>query len=165
MKKYIWKYRGYKVISIWRYPAEIKKKIKITQASGICFNKQGRVLVIKNGNKWHLPGGHPLPKEKLLKTLKREIWEEACIKIKRCLLLGYSEIFFPKNPNKLENKHFYQARYACLICKIGKMRKDPATGILFKRRFIHQKEFTKYIKWNNSNELIIMATKKLKNFF
>jgi ADP-ribose pyrophosphatase YjhB (NUDIX family) len=50
-----------------------------TQASGICFSCDHRiVLVTPNGADWSLPGGSPEPGETLEETLVREVREEAC---------------------------------------------------------------------------------------
>lgn len=165
-KRYVWKYKGHKIISIWNTSSKIRKKkiVPVTQASGICFTLKGKILIIKNKNKWHLPGGHPLLGESLLNTLKREVLEEASVKLKKCALIGYSEIFFSRNPSKLEGKHYYQARCACLISQVIRMKKDPATGILFKRKFIRPQEFLNYIKWKNAGEMLTEAIEKFREF-
>ena len=166
MKTHMWKYKGYKVISTWLTPSEARKReiFPITQVSGICFNNKGKILILRDKNKWFIPGGHPLPNESLLHALKREVSEEACVKLAKCALIGYFEIFFPENPNKSEGKHFYQARYACLISQIMKMKKDPATGVLFERKFVSPSEFLSYIKWKNAEEMLAAAVRKFKMF-
>jgi len=53
-----------------------------TQASGICFTGDHRiVLVTLNGSDWSLPGGRPEPGEALQQTLAREGREEACARV------------------------------------------------------------------------------------
>ena len=152
MKLYRRKYNDRDIFTIWR-PIDLEIK-PITQASGVCINNKGQILIIKAKDEWHLPGGHPEKKESLEETLKREVLEEACVEIINCSLLGYSEIFFPENPNQKEGEHFFQVRFVAFISKILPLRPDPATGIIFERKFINPKDFTKYIRWQDAKELI-----------
>ncbi len=55
--------------------------IKTQSAGGVVINKDGKVLVVQQQmNTWSLPKGHVDPGENILKTAKREIYEESGIK-------------------------------------------------------------------------------------
>ena len=138
-----------------------KKKIvitNVTQVLGICFNSKEEVMVVSsNPNKWFLPGGKPEKGENYEQTLKRELYEEACIKISAFSPIAFIRVRFPENPNLTEGEEFFQVRYACKISEIEEMRVDPATNILFERKFISPEKFTEYIKWNDAKDLIDLS--------
>ena len=167
MKEYVREWKGRQIRTRWISPDELPKDTEspITQASGICFTGEGKVLLIreKNGN-WHLPGGKPEKGEDLKQTVSREILEEACVKIDKCSLMGFSEIFFPGNPNKSEGNHFFQARLACSISEADEMRPDPATGILFERKFVDPQEFRSHLKWQDADDLLSLGLKEFDKF-
>jgi len=70
--------------------------MKYTQsAGGIVLNKKGQVLVVDQGGKsWSLPKGHIEKDEEILKTAKREIYEET----------GVSKLKFIKNLGSYKRK-------------------------------------------------------------
>ena len=55
---------------------------KYTQVSGYIFNDKNEMLIVKNGDTWTVPGGHPELYEYTIGTLVREVMEEACVSIK-----------------------------------------------------------------------------------
>ncbi len=64
-----------------------------TQALGICFTPERQiVLVTWNGTDWTLPGGTIEPGETLEQTLTREVWEEACARVRACAYLGCQRV-------------------------------------------------------------------------
>jgi 8-oxo-dGTP pyrophosphatase MutT (NUDIX family) len=159
--KYIRKIGDKKIVTYWRTPDEIDSDKPITQASGICFNKEGKILIVRSGKDWILPGGHPEVDEDIFETLRREVWEEASVKIDSLSLLGFSEVFFPDNPNKDEGDHFYQARFVALISEIEEMHVDSATGKLFERKFVTPQEFLEHINWQDAKYLLELSIKNL----
>jgi len=67
-------YNGIRVRISW-FPSQNKIISHVTQTSGHCFNKKGKILIVQNKNGlWNFPGGHPEGKETPVKALKREIW-------------------------------------------------------------------------------------------
>jgi len=120
-------------------------------------------LIIKGGDNWTLPGGKSESKETPIETLKRELWEEARVTINENEPLGYCKVNFPNNPNKLEGELFYQVRFFALIKKVEEIGIDPATGILFKRKFIKPEEFNKFIKWGKIGEEMLKLAKRKFN--
>lgn len=55
--------KSYEILSenckiLWREDFNISNQ-KYTQVSGYIFNSQWQLLIVKNGNIWTIPGGHP----------------------------------------------------------------------------------------------------------
>ena len=64
-----------------------------TQALGICFTHDSRiVLVTWNDTDWTLPGGTIEPGETLEQTPVREVWEEACARVRACAYIGCQRV-------------------------------------------------------------------------
>ncbi len=64
-----------------------------TQALGICFTHDSQiVLVTWNDTDWTLPGGTIEPGETLEQTLVREVWEEACARVRACAYIGCQRV-------------------------------------------------------------------------
>lgn len=141
----------------------LNKILPVTQVSGLCFTKEGKLLIISSKpGKWGIPGGKLEKGENFEETFKREVKEEACVKIKKIMPLAFIRVHFQDNPNKEEGDIFYQGRYLAIIDSINPIKEDPATGIKFKRKFISLHEFTDYVNWPDAHELISLALKKLK---
>lgn len=77
--------------------SKLKRKSPILTVDGLIINKKGEVLLLKRNHfpfvgLWVLPGGHVKYGEKIEQALKREIFEETKLKIKKFELLGiYSD--------------------------------------------------------------------------
>ncbi len=166
MKKYFREINGVEVKSVFKREEEFKVDSNklVTQISGVCFTRFGEVLIISGrSGKWGIPGGKPEEGESFEETLRREVEEEANVLIESILPLGFLEINFPGNPNKLEGDLFYQGRFFAIITEIMEMDTDPATGKLFERKFISPEDFTKYINWQDAEDLIKFAQEKFQN--
>src|SRR5260221_8643205 len=60
-------------------------------ATAICLTADGGLVLIGNdGKRWGLPGGRPEKEESWVQTLHRELLEEACAKVVRARLLGFT---------------------------------------------------------------------------
>ena len=77
---------------------------------------------------------------------------EANNKPKDVLPMWVADMDF-KSPKEIEN---------ALVKRINLMDVDPATGKLFERKFILPSEFTKYIAWQDAEDLINSAMIKFK---
>lgn len=118
----------------------------ITQVSGICFNKNGEMLII-GSHHWNIPGGKPKDGETVDETLRREIYEEANIVIEKAFPLGVFLVIYPDNPNKKEGEIFYQLRYIVKIACLDEQTPDPADGKIRKRIFIKPEDTSEYFNW------------------
>ena len=122
----------------WVEDFEINNE-KYTQVSGYVYNEKNELLIVKNGNTWTIPGGHPETKETPIETLNREVMEEACVTIKDIKYMGAVEVV--ENDNK-----YYQLRYIAKIDKILPFKEEWETN---ERTFVNLIDLPKYIKWAN----------------
>ena len=122
----------------WQEGFEITNQ-KYTQVSGYVFNDDNQLLIVKNGNTWTVPGGHPEQGETCLDTLNRELMEEACVTLKDINYLGAVEV--------VENgETYYQLRYTA---KVNELRPFVQEWEIGERLFVDLNDLPKYIKWAN----------------
>lgn len=112
---------------------------KYTQVSGYVFNDKNQLLIVKNGNTWTVPGGHPENNETTLQTLNRELMEEACVTLKDINYLGAVEVVE-------NNQTYYQLRYTAKIKDILPFTEEWEIS---ERKFVDLCDLDKYIKWAN----------------
>jgi 8-oxo-dGTP pyrophosphatase MutT (NUDIX family) len=89
----------------WAPPAE-----QVTQALGICFTTDGRVVMVTwNEQQWTFPGGTVEPGETVREALIREVAEEACSTVVACEYLACQHVADPLNPDGTTS--YYQTRW------------------------------------------------------
>lgn len=117
----------------------------ITQVYGICFNNKDEILIVRKegGEDWIIPGGTPEKGEIIEETLKREIIEEADVKIKNIRLLGVQKVC----PEGKPKDFYYQVRCVCEIDELLPQTPDPADNVNWERKFVPSKKITEYVKW------------------
>jgi 8-oxo-dGTP pyrophosphatase MutT (NUDIX family) len=60
-------------------------------AAGICVADGDRLVLISgDGVHWGFPAGRPEPGERIEETLRRELWEEACVRVVSARMLGFA---------------------------------------------------------------------------
>lgn len=139
---------------IWHKDTDFKHLYPITQVYGVCFDKDGNILIKKGLSKeWNIPGGGPKSNETPIQTLKRELEEEVDVEIGKCQMIGYFEV--PSN-----NPTIYQLRFVCRIKKINKQTIDPAKGIINERKFVKPDKFFDYVTFENYQPMIAEAIKR-----
>lgn len=110
---------------------------KYKQVSGYVFNENNELLIVKNGDTWTIPGGHPELYEYTIGTLIREVTEEACVNINRIKYLGAVEV--------VENEEtYYQLRYVARAKEVLEFVKEWETS---ERKFVKCGDLKQYIKW------------------
>ena len=135
--------KNYEILSdnckiVWCDGLEVANK-KHTQVSGYVLNEQNQLLIVKNGNTWTIPGGHPEAGETKEQTLNRELMEEACVTLKDINYLGAVEV--------VENDDvYYQLRYTT---KVNEILPFVQEWEICERKFINFEDLPKYIKWAN----------------
>jgi len=133
----------------WINDSDVDKYQPCTQAYGICFDKEGRILVIDNKGLISIPGGTPEAGETPMAALKRELVEEADITVSRVIPLGVQRVGEADQPDK---PPYYQYRFVCLIDEIMPQTPDPDNGITHPRFFYPSEEITQYVKWGTPGD-------------
>ena len=138
---------------IWHKDTNFQHLNPITQVYGVCFDKDGNILIKKGLSKeWNIPGGKPESNETPVQTLKRELEEEADVEIDEYQMIGYFEV-------PIDNSTIYQLRFTCKIKAVNKQTIDPAKNIINERKFVKPNEFFDYVKIENYRPMIDEAIK------
>lgn len=146
---------------IWHDSTSIEGLHPITQVSGVCFDEQGRILLLRQTNEpgklWNIPGGHPESGESPEQTLAREVYEETTVKIGECALIGYQEVVDDGKSVA------YQLRFAARVTQVDPPQIDPAKGTIHKRLFVSPEEVMDYITYPQYREMFASALKWYEN--
>lgn len=122
---------------LWCEGFKLKNK-KHMQVSGYIFNEQNQLLIVKNGNVWTIPGGHPENDETKEETLSRELMEEACVTLKDIQYIGAVEV--------VENgETYYQISYTAKVLDLLLFKQEWE---ICERKFININELENYIEWS-----------------
>jgi len=143
----------------WIQTNDIEKFQPITQVYGVCLNENNEALICREPGKtnWGLPGGTPEGEESPVETLEREFMEEVDVKLTQIESLGVQKVTIPKSPI------YYQARFYCRVKKILPQTLDPATGLLYERKFVPILELNKYLNWGTIGDTIVKQTVEINN--
>ena len=129
----------------------------VTQSSGVCFDEQGKILLLKQlGKKWNIPGGSPEGNETPEEALRREVYEETTVRLGVCEPIAYQEVHEDGVLTK------YQVRFACLIDSVEAQKIDPAKGAIHERAFIEPERVMEYIEYPQFRELFELAVRWYK---
>lgn len=128
---------------------------KVPNIHTVALDAQGRMLLVynKKGN-WNLPGGHMEEGETFEQTLRRELIEEANVKMDHYQPLGYQIVY---EPNK---EPHIQLRAYTRVTPIGPFMSDPDESIQ-SIQWINPAEIEQYIPWGKKLELLIKQAQKL----
>ena len=133
---------GQRLIVTWHDTSFKPPRNLVTQASGICFTDDSRiVLVTTDGETWYLPGGHPDDNESIEEAFIREVEEEACAKVTSLAYLGAQEVDDPENPTELA---YYQTRFW------ARVRLDDFKGEyeMTSRKLVTPSTINTSLRWN-----------------
>ena len=134
----------------WFDPPFLPELDHVDQAYGICFTKEGEILLICSHDLdgvtpyWNLPGGGLMPGETLEQCLTREVAEEACARVIGSRYLGCQRVDDLEHPDGPQS--FYQAR---LWARVELDRWDPRHEA-FERRLVTPAEFLSVLAWGPS---------------
>lgn len=121
---------------IWREGFDLQNE-KYTQVSGYVFNDDNQLLIVKNGETWTIPGGHPEKGETKEETLARELMEEACVTLKDVNYIGAVEVVE-------NNEVYYQLRYTTKVLAVLPFKQEWE---ICERKFVNIEDLPQYIKW------------------
>lgn len=82
--------RGQDIVSSWHPPVLPPPVGTRWGAAGICFTRDGELVLVKESGFWVFPGGRPEEDEEWRATMDREVLEEACASVEEATLLGFT---------------------------------------------------------------------------
>jgi len=129
---------------------------KFDQIYGICFVGNKIAVCYNKLGFWVLPGGTPKNGESMEETLKREVFEEAGLKLIKYLPVGYQI-------SRGNNKTKIQLRAVC-ECKLAGKPADPC-GDITKMKLIALKDIKEYIDWGKIGDRVFQRSEELKKQF
>lgn len=135
----------------WINDKEVDKYTPCTQAYGICYTKDGQILVIGNNKQRGLPGGTPERNETPEEALHRELMEEADVVVSKAIPLGVQKVV---EKNHTKRSPYYQYRYVCLIEKLLPQTVDPDKGVIHTRVLVPAVDITDHVKWGLIGEVM-----------
>ena len=127
---------------------------KVTQAYGIVFDNKNQILVVSGDNRsWILPGGEVEKGESLVDALKREVYEEAAVRIDE----GYIMPFFYQKAFIFKSSKWIfdgtQVRFLTRMKSKEKFVSDPDGDMKF-QKFIPIKDLGEYLNWGKTVQFI-----------
>jgi len=130
--------RRYRVA--WFDPPFVPPLEEATQALGICFTADGRiVLVTWTGGDWTLPGGTIEPGETLEQALAREVGEEACARVLSCRYIGCQRV----EELDGDRRPYYQTRFWARV----ELDEFVPEHEMVARRLVPPEEFSATLFW------------------
>jgi ADP-ribose pyrophosphatase YjhB (NUDIX family) len=127
--------------------------MEIKQVYGVLFSKDGRIMLLVDGDKISLPGGHPEYCDKNIEdTLRRETLEEVNISIENPQLLGYQSV-----DEEDGTQIFAQVRMTALINNVGVIIPDIDNGKVYKRLLVSPKKAIELLNWGEIGEKMIIS--------
>ncbi|WP_424892263.1 NUDIX hydrolase [Streptomyces sp. XH2] len=140
---------------LWPWHAgPVPAELPIRQAWGWLFSQDGRVLVLigQDTGSACLPGGtvEPADHGDPARTLRREAWEEARLRISDPLYLGYLH-------DDTTGRHCTRARYAAVITDWEPPSLDEATGQTYARLLATPEQAAQLFDWDSQAALQLAA--------
>lgn len=123
-----------------------QNSVPTEQVYGILFDHMGRVLVLKDGERYNLPGGRPEKGEDWAETLRRECLEEAQALIGRVLFLGHVRV---RETFHGVSRSFAQVRMVGEILELLPAQPDLATGRTYARQFYPPAGAAELLGWGD----------------
>ncbi len=136
-----------------------------TQSYGIILNKENELLLCYNSDSgfWILPGGTVEAGETTIDTLIREVYEESAVVVDSQTIKPafYQNVYEIQNKDEVLEEKFeaLQVRYIARAGRIDKFISDPG-GSMTEVKWIKLEEIDKYLKWGETNSLIIKIIKE-----
>lgn len=127
--------------------------MEIKQVYGVLFSKDGRIMLLIDGDNISLPGGHPEYCDKTIEdTLRRETLEEVNISIENPQLLGYQSV-----DEEDGTPIFAQVRMTALINEVGVIIPDIDNGKTYKRFLVSPQKAIELLNWGEIGKKMIFS--------
>jgi len=130
---------------------------KCTQV--ICFAfYENKLLLVYDGDKksWGPAGGGIEKPETFEDCARRELQEEANVKMLSFKPIGYQKANLPQRPKE------YQLRVFCEVEPLGKFIEDP-DGDITEIKYINPTDYIKYFDWGKVGKRIIERALEFRN--
>lgn len=129
-------------------------RLSATAVKIFIFDKENKLLLVKNKKGWDIPGGHIEDGESPVGALKREVIEETGSSLLSSNLVGYLKITNIKT--KKINSNY--PKESCILLYVGKVTEHRKTLLheVSEAKFIAYKNVKNYIyAWNEFTESVL----------
>ncbi|AFZ66226.1 NUDIX domain-containing protein [Deinococcus peraridilitoris] len=133
------------VMEIRWFEEPLPPALPVTQVYGWVLNVGGAVLVLRDGEKFTLPGGQPEAGETWQETLAREAWEEARVTVRDVRYLGYQRV--SEDTAWFAGAPYAQLRFAARLQRESPTGPDPATGRTYQRHWLAPDAAVRALGW------------------
>ena len=150
-----WQGRGY---SVELFECQkIPDVSPIKQVQAICFAEENKIVLYEHVDQWFgLPGGTIEPNETIAETLKRELLEEASVKLKTWEPIAYEKIWWLDSPDDL----YYFLRCKATVDLLNIPVNDPDKKSMG-RIIVDPEEAIKKLGYGEKGKIIINLALKL----
>lgn len=152
-------FHGKKCLSELVDSSNFGKLSPIDQVKGVCFSGDKVILSVKGDGELILPGGGVEKGEKFEETLRRELIEEASLKLVDCGPSCYLKITKYSDPIRVS----YFVRYWATVELLDKKVDDP-DGKSVDRRVIPIEDFSKHIKDEKRRKMFEISLREYRKF-
>jgi 8-oxo-dGTP pyrophosphatase MutT (NUDIX family) len=126
------------------------RHLQIKSVGGFAIYQNEMVLVYaKKRLSWEMPGGGIEKGESIEEAFKRELEEEANMRVLKLFPLGYDTLTNRKNGTTI-----HQVRVVCSAEPIGEFKGDP-DGDITEIQFIDPREYKRFYNWGRRSDVML----------